>query len=466
MKTITKITGLLAMLLAFAASLGAQCDTWVDSPKKEQAENAHVSYRNIVKDFSYAKDYVALDEESFQSAFKNWKVAYEIAPAADGKRPAHYRDGRMFYRALAEKTTDEAKKKEYKERVIELFDEELACYPEDEAYLLGRKGYDQFYLIGYSMDALNTLEGAMDKGGDKTEYIVLSPLGQLLAYYFKTEKMNNVEVRDLYEKGVALADANIEADGDLAQYYDDGKANLVAALKEYEDQLFDCEYFREKLRPVFEENQDDLKQLTYVKGKLKAQGCPEDDPFVLEVQARYDQVYAEKSAELEAERIRLNPGYAAQKCYEDGDYDCAIEKYQEAIDKTDEDDKKATYYFQMAQIQNAKLGQMGAARQNANRAAKLRSDWGAPYILIGDIYGKLSRNCGDAYQQRLAVLAAIDKYQYARSIDSEVADDANTRIGRYSGSMPIKSEAFQRGDKEGDKIKVKCGINETVRLRF
>ena len=466
MKTIIKTTTLFLMLFVFATTLGAQCKTWVDSPMKEEAENAHVSYRNIVKDFQYAKDYVALGEEAFQSAFTNWKKAYDIAPAADGKRPAHYRDGRMFYRAMVEKTDDEAKKKEYKNRVIELFDEELACYPDDEAYLLGRKGFDQFYMIGYSEDALHTLDAAMEKGGDKTEYIVLAPLGQLLAYFFKTEKMDNIAVRDMYERGVALADVNIEAEGPLSQYYSDGKANLVSALKEYQDDLFDCDYFKETLRPVFEENMDDLKKLTYVKGKLKAQGCPENDALVLEVQARYDAVYAEKADELEAERIRLNPAYGAKILYEAGDYPGAIGKYEEAIDKTAEDDKKGTYYFQIAQIQNAKLGQSGSARQNANKAAKFRKNWGAPYILIGDLYGKMSRNCGDSYQQRLAVLAAIDKYQYAKSIDSEVAGDANKRIGRYSGSMPLKSEAFQRGDKEGDKIKVGCGINETVRLRF
>jgi hypothetical protein len=32
--------------------------------------------------------------------------------------------------------------------------------------------------------------------------------------------------------------------------------------------------------------------------------------------------------------------------------------------------------------------------------------------------------------------------------------------------MPIRSEAFQRGDNEGDRITVGCGIGEVVTLRF
>ena len=464
MKTIIKNIAWLLVLCLTTTAASAQCTTWVDSPRQSEAENAHVSYRQIVKDLTYADDFVALSDEAFQTAFKNWQTAYEIAPAADGQRPFHYSDGRMFYRAMVKKTEDAAKQKEYKEAIIRLFDEELECYPDSEAYLLGRKGYDQFYLQGYSMDALNTLEMAMEKGGNETEYIVLPPLGSLLAYYFSKEKVDNVKVRALYDKGVAIADAN--AEGDLAQYYSDAKANLVAAIKEYENDIFDCAYFRETLRPMFEENMEDLEKLTYVKAKLKAQGCEENDAMVLEVQAQYDKVYAVKKEEYEAERIRNNPAYAAQQAYEAGEYARAVELYQAAIDKTEDDNNKATYYYQIAQIQNAKLGQLGAARQNANKAASMKSGWGQPYILIGDIYGKLSRNCGDAYQQRLAVLASIDKYQYARSIDSEAASSANSRIARLSGSMPIKGEAFQRGDNEGDTLTVKCGINEKVRLRF
>ncbi|MEL7162326.1 MAG: hypothetical protein AAFN92_16330, partial [Bacteroidota bacterium] len=446
-------------------TVNAQCENWNDSDKKEEAENAHVAYRNFVKNKS-DQEMTEMGAEEFSAAFENWQKAYTIAPAADGQRPFHYSDGRTFYRAMAAKESDAAKKKEYQERLLSFYDEQMKCYPKDEAYLLGRKGYDQFYLLGYSMDALKTLEMAMEKGGNKSEYIVLPPLGQLLNYYYKTEKLTNVEVRDLYEKGIAIADANIAEGGDYVQYYEDAKANLEASVQEYEDEIFDCAYFKEQLLPQFEENKEDLEILKYIYQKLTTQGCEETDADLVKVKAQYDAVRAVKQAEYEAERIANNPAYAAQKAYEEENFSEAIRLYQEAIDKVEEDEKKATYYYQMAQIQNAKLGQYGAARQNANKAASLKGSWGKPYILIGDIYGRLGRNCGDAYQQRLAVLAAMDKYSYAKSIDGEVASEANKRIANYRGSMPIKSEAFQRGDNAGDKIKVGCGIGETVTLRF
>jgi hypothetical protein len=95
----------------------------------------------------------------------------------------------------------------------------------------------------------------------------------------------------------------------------------------------------------------------------------------------------------------------------------------------------------------------------------MNSGWGKPYILIGDIYAKISRGCGDAWEQRLAILAVIDKYRYAKSIDSEVADEANRRIANYNDSLPNKEEGFMRKVSAGDKVNVGC-IGETVTVRF
>jgi hypothetical protein len=465
MRTFLRPLALLLVFFTAFSSLDAQCENWVGAENEGEASDAHVSYRNLIKG-KLPADLAAMSDENLLAAFTLWGKAYTLAPAADGNRASHYRDGRKLYRAKLGKATDAAEKKALTEKLLALYDLELECYPKGEAYLLGRKGYDMFYLVGYDLKALDVLDKAMDIGGDKTEYIVLAPLGQLLAYFFKTEKIDNVKVRALYEKGAAIADANIEKGGTYEQYYKDAKANLVASIAEYEDQIFDCEYFKEDLMPKFRENMEDMDVLKFVISKLKAQGCPETDEALMEVVKQYDVVYATKKAEYEAKLLADNPALGAQRAYEESNYGEAVRLYQVAIDEIDDNDKKGLYYYQIAQIQNAKLGQSGAARQNANKAASVRKNWGKPYILIGDIYGKMSRNCGDAWDQRLAVLASIDKYQYARSIDSESASTANSRIARLSDSMPIKADAFSRGKKEGDKLKVKCGIGETVRLRF
>ncbi|MFT5998954.1 MAG: hypothetical protein ACI81P_001410 [Neolewinella sp.] len=463
MQTFLRTIALLLVLCASASVLTAQCANWNDSSEKEKAENAHVAYRNFVKGKT---DLSTMSVEEFDNAFSNWEIAYTIAPAADGQRPFHYRDGRLFYRALAAKATNAAKKKEYQDKLLAFYDEELKCYPDAEAYLLGRKGYDMFYLQGYSMEAIEVLEMAMDKGGDDTEYIVLAPLGRLIAYYFETEKIDNGRVRALYDKASMFADANIEKGGIYKKSYEDAKANLDFEVLKFADQIFDCAYFKGELMPKFEDNKEDYEIVKYILSKLKEQGCEDVDADVQTVQVTYDAMYANLKDEQEVERRRLNPLYDASILMDEGDYAGAIKRYEDAIEGAETDEKKAKAYYLIASVQSGKLKQYSSARTNANKAAKLNPSWGKPYIMIGDIYARLGSSCGDAYQQRLAVLAAMDKYSYAKRIDGEVSGDANRRIANYRGSMPIKSEAFQRGHNEGDKIKVGCGIGETVTLRF
>jgi hypothetical protein len=129
--------------------------------------------------------------------------------------------------------------------------------------------------------------------------------------------------------------------------------------------------------------------------------------------------------------------------------------------------KQASYYFSIASIQFRQLGQYSTARDNARMAAQLRSGWGRPFMLIGDMYAKSSSNCGsDAYTRGLAVLAAIDKWSYAKSIDGEVADEANKKIATYSDHIPPQDDAFMMGKSEGQSEQVGCWIGESVRLRF
>ena len=134
--------GLIALvLLSFSASsVWAQCQTWNDSDRKEEAENAHVVYRPFVKDRSAEKLVSDLDEDNFKIAYDNWKLAYDIAPAADGQRPSHFVDGRKLYRAMMNKATDDAQKKEYAQKIISLYDEQMVCY-KNEGYLNGRKSF-------------------------------------------------------------------------------------------------------------------------------------------------------------------------------------------------------------------------------------------------------------------------------------------------------------------------------------
>src|SRR5690625_2175361 len=206
--------------------------------------------------------------------------------------------------------------------------------------------------------------------------------------------------------------------------------------------------------------------MKYVYNTLKQQGCDDSDPFLTQIKSEYDALAAEHNEQQEAEREARNPAYAARKRYDEGNFEEAVEKYQEAIEKEEDSEKKAQYYFAMASIQFRQLNDLNNARNNAMEATKLRDDWGRPYMLVGDMYASSSRSCGDAWNQRLAVLAAIDKYTMARNVDDNFAKEESSRIARESPSLPEKGEAFMRRFKEGSTTKVGCWIGENVTLRL
>jgi hypothetical protein len=458
------LTGIFVLLAQFTF---AQCETWNESPRKNDALDQHALYRD------------ALKQKNYEKALEHWKLAYEIAPAADGKRDWHFTDGVDIHLELFKAETDEAKKKEYLNTIMDLYKQAEECHKagtikmdnvtseERIAYLEGRRAFNMFYYlrVPYSK-TLAAMEKALELGGNNTEYIVLDPVARVVVYQFAEEKIDAAKARELYKKLNEIADYNIENSAKYKAEFKQTKESMNAVFAQIERQIFDCEYFKPRFQEEYEADPENYERIKEMYAILVQQGCSEEDPIVAKLGEEWKAYAAKVNAERQAEFEKNNPGVAARSLYDKGDFTGAIEKYKEAIDKETEDEKKAEYYFGIASIQFRQLNKYSVARDNARKAAKLKPNWGRPYMLIGDMYVKSASSCGsDAYTRGLVIIAAIDKYSYARSIDSEVAEEAGKRIGRYSGSLPPKEDVFMRG-MDGKKAKVPCWIGETVKVRY
>ena len=462
---------LTGLLIIFGFQYGnSQCTTWQDSPRMEDARNAHSIYRQ------------ALKVNDFALAFDNWKIAYDIAPAADGKRDYHFIDGAAIYKQKFENETDADKKKEYAQRSIELYDEAIACYAANSiaitcntddcidkkiAYLEGRKAYDMFYTFRSPYGDIRTaLEEAIVRGNKATEYIIMVPYAEVVVHQFTNDLMDKIQARAVHKKLNEIADFNIENNAQFAAYYDQAKAAMNSSFSKIERQIFDCDYFVDKLKPDYEADPDNPEVLKRVLAILKGQGCEPGVPFYDELDAKWKIYAEEENARIQAEFEANNPAVMAKKLYDEGDYTGAESKYYEAIEKEEDAERKAGYLFSLSSIQFRKMNKYSQARRTALDAAELKPGWGRPYMLIADMYASTARSCGDSWNQRLAILAAMDKYSYAKSIDPSVTDDANERIGKYRRSMPNQDDGFMRGIKAGQSVKVGCWIGETVRVRY
>lgn len=457
--------------LFLATPSSAQCGKFTDAANASDAETAHVLYRQDAK------------SKNFEAAYPNWQKAFEMAPAADGLRDVHFTDGIKIYKDQLKKETDETKKAALATKIATLYDDVIACLesggiklPKTKsevriAYHLGRKGFDMFYELRtpYS-ETRATLESALEKGGMNTEYIVIDPYARIVVQQFTNDLMTKEDARTAHAKLNELADYNIANNAKYKASYEQAKTSVEAIFAQIENSIFDCAYFIEKYRPQYEADPDNPDVLKEIIPVLKRQGCVAGEPFLDELEQKYSKYAAAANAQAQAEFEASNPGFMANKLYKENKFAEAIAKYREALGAETDDSKKAGYYFSIASIQGRKLSQYGQARTNAYNAAKLRPNWGRPYMLIGDMYAKASRNCGkDGYSRGLGVIAAIDKYRRAKSVDSdpEIKQEANKKIGIYSKSIPSKEDVFMRSMQGGKKDKVKgCWVNETVTVRY
>jgi len=468
MKRISFVLSLLALPVLFT-SISAQCETWTGKPQQDEAEGAHSIYRQAIKN------------ENYQLALENWRIAYDIAPAADGRRDYHFTDGAKLYKWLYKQTQDPALKKSYRDSAMLMFDgaaqcyknqsislakcSDQACYDKKVGYILGRKVYEMYYT--YNMPRNLIFENAkqsMKLGGNDTEYIIFEPMAAALVSGYKKGDITAEQVRIHHGMLKQIASDHIANDPTYGQYYDSSISSVNRKISEIEDEVYDCDYFIDKLVPQLEKYPDSASLIKVVYEILLKQGCDTSRQEMQALQEPYESYMVEYREMVRRELAKTNPGIAARLLYEDGKYKESIKKYEEAIDGTDEADKLADYYFSIASILGRKMKRYSKARAKALKAAQYRSDWGQPYLLIGDLYA--STKCGDAWSQRLSVLAALDKYQYARSIDPDARQAANRRIANYRNSKPLETEGFMRGLNEGDKVKVGCWIGETVSLRF
>jgi len=470
-----KITILFSLLFT-SALLSSQCNSWIDSPKKDDAETAHTIYRGALKAYK-----ASTKEGDLSTAFENWEKAYEMAPAADGKRDYHFTNGAELYIAKMKLTTDEAEKKAMKAKVLSLYDEAIACYeaggivpskcegnPEcitkKVGYIQGRKAADMYYHLQspYS-ENLAAYEKCLELAGNDAEYTVFDPIAAITVYQFQKGKIDKAKTLGLYNKLEQLAANNTGSQ--YADYYQQAFKAAKSKFTPIEGDIFDCEYFKPGLKAEYDAEPNNPEVVKSVLVRLKRNGCAESDPLVKELEGKWKSYASKVNAERQAEFEANNPSLLANKAYKAGNYDEAISKYKQAINEEADNSKKAGHHLSIASILFRKQKKLQEARTEARTALGLRPNWAKALNMIGDMYATGARNCGDSWNQRLAIIAAIDKYQAAKS-DPEYASDAQGKISKYSSSLPAQDEGFMRGVKKGDRVKVGCWIGETVTVKF
>lgn len=147
----------------------------------------------------------------------------------------------------------------------------------------------------------------------------------------------------------------------------------------------------------------------------------------------------------------------------DQDYTTIINYFNESISlyETNEDKAKSHYMLASVYLLQEKFPE---SRNAALDAIKLKPNYGAAYMLIGDLYAQSGQKCsgGDALPYAYN-WAAADKYNRAAAVDPSLSDKASQK--RNGLTYPSQNEKFVRGLSSGDSYRVGCWINESTSVR-
>ena len=391
--------------------------------------------------------------ENYKEALTPWNAVYENCPASSRNI---YILGPRIFKSLYASETDAAKKKQYLDKTMEIYDTRLKYYSDDKkGTVLAYKAYDYMELMGDKADskivyqwlgeALKEMKSEMEPKDAYSYYMVAS-----LTQFLTDPSKKNQYISDYFTVTGYVDEAISKANADYLGLVKEG---IVKAF--VSSGAGDCktltDYYADKVEP----NKADKAFLNEVINALGSVGCSESDLYFTASEYLY--------------KLEPSAGAAiglANKSLRDKDYDTAIKYYHEGAQLETDKNKASDYMMQLAGIFSNQRN-FAKSRQAAYDALEFNPNNGEAYILIAQLYAASAQNIFPETEKRgLVFCAAVDKLQKARSVDPSVSGKANGLINTYSGYFMDTETAFMMGIKAGESVFVPGWIGESTTVRL
>ena len=402
----------------------------------------------------------AAKAENYTDAVRTWKAVYNNCPASSKNI---YIYGPRIFKALFAKETDAAKKKEYLDLVMEIYDKRMQYFSnvDSKGTILAFKAYDYKELTGEDVDhkvvykllgeAIEDMKSEMYPS-DAYGHYMISSLMVFLQDKSKKDQYINDYFRTLEYMDDAIENAKANNDAD--------NANYIATVKESVENAFvnsgagDCKTLQGFYSAKFADNKDNVEFLKKAIGALSQIGCTDTD------------FYFDLSENLHRLTPTANSAIGlANRSLQNKDYEDALKYYEQAAELEEDREKSSDYMMTLSQILFSQRS-YSQARQAAYDALKFKPNNGEAYILIAKMYASSAEGVfSEAEKRGLVFSAAIDKLLKAKAVDSGVSSEADKLIRQYSNYYMEKADAFMMGLKEGESIYVPGWIGETTTIR-
>lgn len=391
-------------------------------------------------------------QNNYEDAVRPWTIVYNECPRSSKNIYLH---GEKMITDAIEDAEDPEQKKVLIDSLMQLYDKRIKYFGQ-KGYVLGKKGID---LINYAETTIENLKKGYDilkesinLRGEKSSVAVLVTYMNTTSALYRNDQLEGEKVVENYSMTLQNIEKRLEQDPD-DQLLQRGKKAL--------DQIFEgsgaatCENLVALYEPRIEENKDDVALLNKVINLLSDSKCTDSDLYL--------------NANVQLIKLEPDAGVAHHVCQlylERDNIDKTIEYYKKAIEIEKDDKDKAGFYIELSSLTFERLEDKRTARDYARKAIELDPSNGRPYMLIGRMYAQSVDECGDdEFEQKAVLWAAVDKFQKAKSIDPEIADEAQGYINSYKPRFPDKRSIFFHNFEVGDSYKVGCWIDETTTIR-
>jgi tetratricopeptide (TPR) repeat protein len=388
----------------------------------------------------------------YTDAFKNGNFEVSLDPLiwlltnTPDLNESIYINGAKIYSELANKEADAAKKDVYIAKSLEMYDKRIE-YFDGGGDVLNRKATAAYNFYKKDKGKYPVLYSfyeaafAVDVKDIHTNNLV-AYMDVIRLHKGTGGKLTDDEVFEKYEKINEIIDSRSVEDKE--------KMNKV---RELVDRLListvkvDCDFVINNLGLKLRNNMQNLKLAKKVMALSLASNCSDDPIFLVAAK-----IVQKSEPDFGIAKV------IGMKSAAEGDFDNALKYYNEAIELSNEPEKKGEIYYEIA-IQYLKNGNKPQARAYAYKAVQEDASLKKSYKLIGDLYFNSFNECKEdqsKVQDRAIYLAAYEKYKLAG--DQKMMQSAMEQF-------PSINDIFELNMEEGQAINVGCWINETVILQ-
>lgn len=429
--TIILLTATVFALSSFIASAQDECDL----------------YRSY-----YTEYYKQGSKDAKMMALPSWRKAYDIC--APNKSQNLYIQGADLFRILISKN---ANNPEYRAALIDtlvtLHKKRAQYYPKyaDKAYDALAKDVNNL-LKNNPAKTYEILTEVIKIQGAKTAPVAFVANMNATVALYKEGKLSIDEVIGVYDESVKNFTELQKTD--TTQITRDLRATMENAF--INSKVASCDNLIALFTPRFEENKDDIDQITkMVKLLASVEGCTDND------------LYMKSVTRMHQLSPSANSAYYLYRLHASKDNVKDALTYIEEAAASDELDvaTKAQYLYEKAAF-SLKNGYYAKAVEAAGQSAELDSSLtGKADMIIGHAW--MSISCGgNEVEKRAKFWVAVDYFNRARAADASLAEEAGKFIGTCASYFPETAEAFMYDFQNGQSYTVSCnGMRAVTTVR-